>query len=533
MLLIFSFIIALFASFVALPLLMRLAWRLQLVDAPGERKVHASAVPRCGGLAIVGAALVPVFMWAPMDDALAGYIASALVVVAFGVIDDFRGMNAWSKFFGQGIAVAVALSAGIVFEVLPFFGMDPAPPWATYPVTALFLLGVTNAFNLFDGLDGLAGGCAALSLLAVGVLAAQGDGFGYALIAAAVIGGIFGFLRFNTHPANVFMGDAGSQFLGFTVAVLSVLVIGRADPALNPALPLLLLGVPVVDTLMVMTVRLAEGRSPFSGDRNHVHHKLLDVGCAHYEAVAVVYVIQASMIAAAFVLRYASDLAVVGAFAAFAVAVLAPLVWLRRVRRRGPPPPPGAPTAERRNLWLRRQTWLAPTSVAAVRYGIVGFMICGAFAPLPYDQGFGLAVAGVGVLIVAAGLVRPLSSATVTRVAAYGAAVLVGYLLVRWSLVSAPVAWAVALYLTALCAALGVALRVSRRDLFRVTPQDLLVLMFAIAVPNLAGDVLSGQPIVKVALVLIILFYASEFAIVRDDRARWTIAPAAFLSLGS
>lgn len=531
MLVLFSFIIALFLSLVALPVLIRLSWRLHLVDAPGERKVHSATIPRCGGIAIAGATLLPVAMWVPMDPTLGGYLGSAAIVVAFALLDDFRGMNAWTKFAGQGVAVAVAMASGIVFEHLPFFGMDPAPAWVTYPVTALFLLGITNAVNLFDGLDGLAGGCAALSLAAIGLLAWQGEGSGFVLMAAAVIGGIFGFLRYNTHPATVFMGDTGSQFLGFTSAVLCILLVERADPALNPALPLLLLGVPVLDTLMVMTQRLWERRALFSGDRNHIHHKLLDIGLAHYEAVACIYIAQGLMIAAAFSLRHASDAVVVGAFVAFAAVVIGPLSWLRATRRRVAGREGRRDGIERRNLWLRRRTRLPAASLAGVRYGVMGLVLLAAVVPVPVGRDAALAALGLGGMMLVAMLLGPAARAAVVRVGIFGALGLAGYQLVAWAATDAPARWILGLSVAALCAVLAAAYRVSRRDLFRVTPQDLLVLLFAVAIPNLSGEILAGAPVVKIALILIILFYASEFVITRDDRGRWMLGLASLLSL--
>ena len=270
----FSFVLTLFVTLVTIPVLMRIAGWLRLVDIPDARKVHAVAIPRCGGIAIALGTAVPVLMWVPLDRATTSYLVAARIIVGFGVWDDVKPLHYGWKLLGQALAVGVVMAGGVVIEHVPFFGLDPAPIWVSYPLTALFLLGVTNAVNLFDGLDGLAGGCVLLTLSALAALAYLGQGFPVTLIVVAIAGSIFGFLRYNTHPASVFMGDAGSQFLGFTTAVLMILLIERCDHALIPGLALLLLGLPRLDTCTVTVQRLWAGRSPFSADRNHLHHKL-------------------------------------------------------------------------------------------------------------------------------------------------------------------------------------------------------------------------------------------------------------------
>ena len=152
------------------------------------------------------------------------------------------------------------------------------------------LVGITNAINLSDGLDGLAGGVTFLSLAAIAVLTYIAVDAGFMLLATmSIMGSILGFLRFNTFPARIFMGDGGSQFLGFSAGVLAILLTQSSNTALSPALPLLILGLPILDTLMVMGERIYEGRSPFVADRKHIHHRLLALGFHHYEAVVTIY----------------------------------------------------------------------------------------------------------------------------------------------------------------------------------------------------------------------------------------------------
>jgi len=187
-------------------------------------------------------------------------------------------------------------------------------------------VGVTNAINLSDGLDGLAGGICMLSFCCIGYLAYVEQDFNIAILAAALVGAIFGFLRFNTFPATLFMGDTGSQLLGFSAIYFS-LALTQGDTALSPLLPLIILGFPVLDTLTVMGERITKGRSPFAADKNHFHHRLMRMGLFHTESVFFIYVIQAFLIVSAFALRFYSEWLLLVSYLIFAGLVLAFFHW--------------------------------------------------------------------------------------------------------------------------------------------------------------------------------------------------------------
>ena len=208
---------------------------------------------------------------------------------------------------GSAATVTVQVYGGVVIRFVPLWGLEPLPDYVAIPFTAFALIGITNAVNLADGLDGLAGGITLLSLGIIGILAYPTGDANVPLAAIAVIGSIVGFLRFNTYPARIFMGDGGSQFLGFSAGVLVVMLTQTSNSALSPALPLLILGLPIVDTGIVMAQRIREGRSPFSPDKNHIHHRLLALGLHHYEAVFVIYALQTLLVATAYFVRYESD----------------------------------------------------------------------------------------------------------------------------------------------------------------------------------------------------------------------------------
>lgn len=322
MVLLLSFVLAMLITMALIPPLMRSAQRLQFVDLPDERKVHSGAIPRVGGIAIAIGAMVPMLAWLPLDQELMGLTLGLAVILVFGVWDDRADLDYRLKFFGQGIAIAAIIFYGNVhITTVPFLGIDELPGWASVALTMFVLLAVTNAINLSDGLDGLAAGTTLLSLGLIVFLAYGVELPVVSILGLAVMGSILGFLRFNTHPARIFMGDGGSQFLGLAVGVLALMLTQGQRTDFSPLLPLLVLGLPLLDTAMVMVQRIAEGRSPFSADRNHIHHRLLALGLSHYEVVVAVYVLQAGLAATAYVLRYAHDESILAVYGVFCAAV--------------------------------------------------------------------------------------------------------------------------------------------------------------------------------------------------------------------
>lgn len=308
MLLIACFLLAMLIAVLLIPPLIRFAPALGLVDVPNERKVHVKVIPRVGGIAIGLGALLPIFLWGEFSLVVVGYVAGSLCILLFGVWDDRSELNYRIKFLGQIIAATLFIViGGISIQWLPFQGLDSAPLWLSILLTFIALLGITNAVNLVDGLDGLAGGTSLLSLGAMALLAYAAGDLRLVMLALAVIGGVFGFLRYNTHPAVIFMGDTGSQFLGFSIGVTAILLTQQSNTALSPVLPLIILGLPILDTLTVMTRRIMAGRSPFSPDKNHFHHRLIHLGFAHYEAVIVIYLVQISLIVLGFTFKYQQD----------------------------------------------------------------------------------------------------------------------------------------------------------------------------------------------------------------------------------
>ena len=298
-------------SLAVIPIMVRLAPKLGMMDLPDEdRKVHATPIPRVGGWGIIVGALIPIVTLTDLNPNVLCYLFGCLVLLAFGAMDDKREMGHYTKFIGQIIAVIPMIFwADLYVTKLPFISYD-FPVWFLQAFTMVAMIGVINAINHSDGLDGLAGGETLISLGAIALIAylnrSAGDNLSI-IIALAAIGGLVGFLRYNTHPAIVFMGDGGSQFLGFTLGFLAILMVESSGAGFSKTVVLLLLGLPVIDILTVLKKRAVSGSNIFRATRNHMHHRLLEVGFEHKESVVVIYTIHTLMVSFGIWLTHASD----------------------------------------------------------------------------------------------------------------------------------------------------------------------------------------------------------------------------------
>jgi UDP-GlcNAc:undecaprenyl-phosphate GlcNAc-1-phosphate transferase len=289
-------------SILVTPLIIRLARYLDIVDRPDVRKVHVSAIPRIGGVAIfisMFAAILPVLalnndigdaFWKVQGQFLALFAASAIVFLV-GLMDDVYDLGAWVKLGAQIVAAAVVCGWGNrmdEFEITQQFTLKLG--WVSWPVTILWIIGITNAVNLIDGLDGLAAG---LSVITCGVIAVFAIHSGLVVLAVmmlALLGSLTGFLVFNFNPAKIFMGDCGSMFLGFILASSSVMCVAKTATLVGLALAFLALGIPIFDTLFSILRRAMERRSLFAPDQNHIHHRLLQMGFGQRRSVMVIYI---------------------------------------------------------------------------------------------------------------------------------------------------------------------------------------------------------------------------------------------------
>jgi UDP-GlcNAc:undecaprenyl-phosphate/decaprenyl-phosphate GlcNAc-1-phosphate transferase len=319
-----TLLMSLFVTIALIPILIRAATHFHLVDMPDARKVHATPIPRSGGIAIALGACIPIIVWQDAGQFIWAYLAGAGVLVAVGIADDYRSLDYRIKFAGQIVAAGIMVVLGDI-RITSLGALLPEnvllPDWVAVPLTLFSIVAVTNAINLSDGLDGLAGGLCLLSLCCIGYLAYLVENMMVVFLSVSLAGAVFGFLRFNTFPATLFMGDTGSTFLGFSVITLSLAITQGSTP-LSALLPLIVVGLPVMDTAAVVCERMAHGRSPFVADKNHFHHKLLRMGLFHTESVMAIYVLQGMLVSAAIFYRFYDDGFLLAVYIVFFIMVL-------------------------------------------------------------------------------------------------------------------------------------------------------------------------------------------------------------------
>jgi UDP-GlcNAc:undecaprenyl-phosphate GlcNAc-1-phosphate transferase len=317
-------------SFALTPLVRRLAVRFDAVDLPGHRRVNTSPVPRGGGVAVAAAfivvtlglvafnAVVP-FMSVPSSidgRDLLGLLLGGALAAAFGVIDDALDLRARWQFGGQFGLALFAIFCGFVVDFInnPFgSGLLHFVGPIAFGFTVLWIAGMINSINFIDGLDGLSSGIGLIAALTLGIISLTtqvGQSF-VAVLCFALAGSLLGFLRWNFHPASIFIGTSGVMFIGYTLALLSILGTAKV------AVAMLVLGVPIIDAFWIIVRRVAQGRSPFSPDRGHLHHRLLDIGLSHRQTVLLIYAICIGLGALAMLLSGATQLyAFAGVFVA-------------------------------------------------------------------------------------------------------------------------------------------------------------------------------------------------------------------------
>ncbi|MDQ6998069.1 MAG: MraY family glycosyltransferase [Mariprofundus sp.] len=283
---------ALMVTLVILPLTIRFAHELGMVDVPDARKTHLIHMPRSGGVGIALGFFFSILLFGTSDQGVQAVMLGALVIIATGVLDDIWQIRPLHKFIGQIIAAVLFIwwSGVSLTSIGDIFGVGPihTGPFG-FAFTVLCIVGVINALNLSDGLDGLAGGMSVIACLFLGFFAYVSQQWASLFIVVALFGSLLGFLYYNSHPAKVFMGDTGSLLLGYLLVTAEILLAGGKGAVVFPVTMALVLALPVVDTALVMTHRIMRGSSPFSPDRTHIHHRLLDLGLPHGAVVSLLY----------------------------------------------------------------------------------------------------------------------------------------------------------------------------------------------------------------------------------------------------
>lgn len=289
---VFAFTVALIVAYFATPHVKDIAIKAGALDAPDARKVHTSPIPRMGGLAIYLGFVVAVLASLHVSREIVGLLLGGTVILAVGVIDDLKHLSAKVKLLGQIVAAMVLVAFNVRIEWLTNpFGEMIYLDYFSVPLTVLWVVSLTNTVNLIDGLDGLAAGVSTIASITILLVALQQNFWTVAILTAALAGSALGFLQHNFNPAKIFMGDTGSMFLGYTLAAVSILGTVKSAATIALVVPIVALGLPIMDTAFAIIRRYTNGRPIFKPDKGHLHHRLLEMGLTQKQAVLLMYVI--------------------------------------------------------------------------------------------------------------------------------------------------------------------------------------------------------------------------------------------------
>lgn len=339
-----AFVCSLIISYVMTPPVKRFAEHVGAMDVPKDgRRVHDHPIPRMGGLAIFIGFVVSLLIFVPMTMQITGLLIGAVIIAVMGAVDDIVCLSPWIKLAGQIFAALVAIRCGIVFDAVSTFNIFSARDavslgYLSIPFTLLWIVGCTNAVNLIDGLDGLAVGVSAISSLTMLVVSLFVAEPVVSIVMAALTGACLGFMPYNLNPAKIFMGDVGSQLLGYVLATASVIGMFKFHAVIAFIVPVLAMALPLADTVFAFFRRIAHGQSPFHADKGHFHHRLLAMGMSQKQAVAVLYSVSAVMGLVAVLL--VGDNVLLRVVCVVLVFIICLVTWLRILRRfsqpRGP-----------------------------------------------------------------------------------------------------------------------------------------------------------------------------------------------------
>ena len=309
-----AFLAAGAVSFASTPLVRMLAEKIGAIDVPRDaRRMHKKPIPRLGGLAIFFGFLFAILLFGRIDHQTRGILLGAVIIVVLGVIDDSHPLGPKLKFAVQVAAALMPVLHGVVIERFSNPNIFSDNPYInlgvlSIPLTIVWIVGITNAVNLIDGLDGLAIGVSSIacfSLFAIAVMVSEPF---VAIIMAALAGACIGFMPYYLNPARMFMGDTGATFLGYMLAVVSIQGLFKFYAVVSFAVPFLILGLPIFDTLYAIVRRLRHGQNPMKPDRGHVHHRLIDMGFSQKQSVAILYAMSGILGLSAVVLTTSGEL---------------------------------------------------------------------------------------------------------------------------------------------------------------------------------------------------------------------------------
>lgn len=507
-----ALLFSVFITIVLIPIFSRLAIRFGAVDLPEPRKIHTRPVPRIGGAAIALGVYIPVLFWATADNFVNAYLAGGGILIAFGLVDDLKGLNYKWKFLGQLLAALVIVFYGGI-RITSLGSLLPEDvqlaEWFAVALTLVVIVGVTNAINLADGLDGLAGGISLLGFCSIAYFAYLVDADAVFLLSLALAGAIFGFLRFNTYPASVFMGDTGSQLLGFSAIAFAV-KITQEHTSLSPVLPLIILGFPILDTLTVMVERLRHGRSPFSPDKNHFHHRLISLGFYHAEAVFIIYLIQSVMIIFAIRFRYHYAWLFLAGYLLFSAALIGAFTLADKTGFRVPRYHLIDHIIKGKLKRIKVDNFIIRISfeISKLLLPLMFLFVCLLPGKIPGHAS--AAALGFGVFLVALWVFGRKWMGMGLRLVFYLAIPLVLYLGKGERAAWIGPEMLTGYHLLLVVSSFFVILTIKFSHRFRVTPLDFLIIFIALVVPNLPDQFIRGQNLGFLAVELIVLLFGYE-----------------------
>lgn len=519
-----ALLISMFSTIVLIPIFTRLAIKLRAMDIPNERKVHKVPMPKAGGISIALGAMIPIILWGSTKTFTLSILIGAWIVVLSGLIDDIKDLNYKIKFLGQLVAALIVVVYGglkitTVGNLLPTGVL--LPDVIAIPLTLVVIVGVTNAINLSDGLDGLAGGICLLSFLCIGFLSYKNEYFATVVFCVAIIGAILGFLRYNTFPATIFMGDAGSQLLGFLLAILS-LSITQENNDMSPVLPLLMIGLPIIDTLLVMGERIFAGKSPFHADKKHLHHKLLNLKLFHNESVVVIYFIQAFLVTSAFIFRNYSEWFLILYYSIVSVTIILLLAVAKRTEWNRRKYYFFDRAIKGRLRILKEKFLFIKISFRIILFGVPALFIFSCILPSqPLPRIFLIVSSVLFLMMVLARVILKKWPIIAIKISLYLSIPFIVYLSeidqVAWMSHNLFKVYNLSFLVLAFFVILT--LRFSRREGFKSTPMDFLILFIAFVIPNLPDEQIKSYEMGMVAVKIIIFFFSFEVIIgeLRDE----------------
>ena len=514
MILFSTFLISTIITILLMPIFINLACKLNFFDFPNSRKIHCDPIPRIGGIAMAFGAFLPIIIWAPMNDFVKAILIGSGSLVIFGLVDDIREISFKMKFLGQILsALIVVLYGGLKIESIGMFAHRAfiLPIWLSIPLSMVIIVAVTNAINLTDGLDGLAGGVSLLTFLCIVYLSYLNQFQALEIISVAMVGSIFGLLRYNTHPAKVFMGDAGSQLLGFVAITLS-LALTRDSNQLSITLILPILGIPLIDTTSVMFQRVLKGRSPFVADRNHLHHRIMNLGFYHSESVLLLYIGHASLVCMGFIFRFMPAWILLSIYflssGAFVAAILIGDYNGWKIQRYD-----FVDKVIKGHLRkLREEKVIIKFSFKSVEIGFIFLFLFSCFLPQHIPVYFSLASITLLGLIIFSWRIKKEWTAAVIEISIFLMIPFLVYLsekdvayLINTTLIKTyAFSFGILIFFVLLT------LKFTRRKGFKSTPMDYLILIIALVVPNLPDERIRKWQMGLIAAKVIVLFFTYE-----------------------